>query len=138
MGTPFNIHSNCYNGRLLVSLCIEVDGNQLTIQDYDYTKAAVLRFGDITITSKALQDCLSAECPFFHVHNVARVKRGQTRPLFEIDITSLTNLEHFCESLEGRSIDYHGTVLEYSTYSLELDWTIGLMNNVIFKHNYAL
>ena len=105
METPFNIHSNCYNGRLLVSLCIEVDGNQLTIQDYDFTKAAVLRHGGISITSKLLQECLSTVCPFYHVHNVARVKRGQTRPLFEIDITSLANLEHFCKSLEGRSID---------------------------------
>ena len=113
MATPFNIHSNCYNGRLLVSLCIEVNGNQLTLQEYDFksTQAALLRHGNITITSRELHDCLSSECLLSHVHNVARVKRGQTRPLFEVDITNLANLENFCKSLEGRCYD---TVLEFS------------------------
>ena len=103
MANPFNIHSNCYNGRLLVSLFIEVDNNQLSIQDYDFTQAPVLRHGNITITSDSLKKHLSAECLLLGVHDVARVKRGRTRPLFEVDFTNLTELRKFCKSLEGKS-----------------------------------
>ena len=121
MATTFNIYSKCYSGRLLVSLCIEVDSNQLTIQDYDFTRphAAVLRHGNITIDSGLLQNYLSAECILSHMHNVARVKRDRNRPFFEIDITNLANLEHFCKSLEGITI-YHTFICSHSIPSIFL------------------
>ena len=116
MATTFNIYSKCYSGRLLVSLCIEVDRNQLTLQDSDYftcPHAAVLRHGSITIDSGLLQNYLSTTTSLSHVHNVARVKKDRNRPFFEIDITNLANLERFCKSLEGIII-YHTFICSHS------------------------
>lgn len=97
--TSPNIHSTYCENFMVLSLSIRVNGSQLNIEDT--SQAPVLRYKDVTFTAEKLQDCLSAECPVFGVHNVARVRRG-VLPYFEVDFFGQTNLRKFCKALEGK------------------------------------
>ena len=82
----------------VLSVSIRVGRHQLKMETPRRNQTPILRYRDVTFTSEYLKDSLSAVCSVKGVHNVARVRQGQT-VLFEVDFSEEKALEKFCKSL---------------------------------------
>ena len=101
MPTRIDITSTYYECFLVISVSIRVGRHQLRMETpRGRNQSPILRYRDVTFTSEYLKDSLSAVCSVLGVHNVARVRQGQT-VLFEVDFSEEKALEKFCKSLSN-------------------------------------
>ena len=99
MASPrISITSTYYECFWVLSVSPRVDGHQMKMETPRRSQTPILRYGDVTFTSEYLKDSLSAVCSVMGVHNVARVRQGQT-VLFEVDFSEEKALERFCRLL---------------------------------------